>query len=282
MQKALYIDIDGTLARFHDADKAFIEAMWTPGFYISLKPFENLVAAIKLFIKDNPDVEVYVLSAVLDTEPPFVVDEKNQWLDIFLPEIDREHRIFTRAGEDKSSYLDMKGKECYLLDDYNKNLYEFVHAGGRGIKFHNNVNHRGLGAFGGSKGNLWQGDIVHFSDNPVWICKDLEKVVCKEKIIGEIYYHQSKESVQYLEKEADYFKQRVIDTLDTNQFIDIYLHEGSDKSWIYNNVSGIGLQKVEYKDFVNPPKSIDEKIDSAKERSEKNDKEINFNEDLEK
>ena len=181
MQKALFIDIDGTLARFHDADKAFIEAMWTPGFYISLKPFENLVAAIKLFIENNPDVEVYVLSAVLDTEPPFVIDEKNKWLDIFLPEIDKEHRIYTRAGDDKSDYLDMQGSECYLLDDYNKNLYEFEHAGGRGIKFHNDVNHRGLGAFGGSKGNLWQGDIVHFSDSLKKICSDLENCVCKGK-----------------------------------------------------------------------------------------------------
>lgn len=43
----------------------------------------------------------------------------------------------------------MKEKECYLLDDYNKNIYEFIHAGGRGIKFHNDVNHRGLGTFGG-------------------------------------------------------------------------------------------------------------------------------------
>ena len=185
MQKALFIDIDGTLARFHDADKTFIEAMWTPGFYISLKPFENLVAAVKLFIEKNPDVEVYVLSAVLDTEPPFVVDEKNKWLDIFLPEIDREHRIFTRAGEDKSAYLDMQGHECYLLDDYNKNLYEFEHAGGSGIKFHNDVNHRGLGAFGGSRGNLWQGDIVHFSDSPEKICSDLKECISKVRSINE-------------------------------------------------------------------------------------------------
>lgn len=64
MKKTLFIDIDGTLARFHDADKTFIEAMWTPGFYISLKPFENLVAAVKLFIKENPDVEVFILSAL--------------------------------------------------------------------------------------------------------------------------------------------------------------------------------------------------------------------------
>lgn len=195
MQKTLFVDIDGTLARFHDADEAFIEAMWTPGFYISLKPFENLVAAIKQFIEKNPDVKVYVLSAVLDTEPPFVVDEKNKWLDIFIPEIEREHRIFTRAGDDKSTYLDMQGRDCYLLDDYNKNLYEFEYAGGRGIKFHYDVNHRGLGAFGGSKGSLWQGDIVHFSDNPAKTCSDLQNCISKSKSINDKIFYARERSM---------------------------------------------------------------------------------------
>ena len=181
MKKAVYIDMDGTLARFHDADKIFIEAMWTPGFYVNLKPFENLVDAVKLFIKQNPDVDVYVLSAVLDTDPPFVVGEKNAWLDKYLPEIDKEHRIFTRAGDDKSQYIDLSSKECFLLDDFNKNLYEFEDAGGISIKFHNDVNHRGLGEFGGSKGNLWEGAIVHYDKVPEVTCMHLEGLVGKIK-----------------------------------------------------------------------------------------------------
>lgn len=176
-KKGCFIDIDGTLARFHDADKMFIEAMWTPGFYIGLKPFESLVEAVRLFKERNPDVEVFTLSAVLDTDPPFVIGEKNAWLDKYLPFIDREHRIFTDAGEDKSEYIDMDAFDCTLLDDYNKNLYEFELAGGHAIKFHNDVNHRGLGEFGGSKGNLWTGDIVHHYDSPEKICRDLEVLI---------------------------------------------------------------------------------------------------------
>ncbi len=188
-KKALYIDMDGTLARFHDADKMFIEAMWTPGFYVNLKPFENLVDAIKLFKERNPDTDVYVLSAVLDTDPPFIVGEKNEWFDKYLPEISRDHRIYTRAGEDKSDYIDMAVKECFLLDDFNKNLYEFENAGGNGIKFHNDINHRGLGEFGGSKGNLWEGSIVHYYDTPERICGDLEDIVFglekeKERVVN--------------------------------------------------------------------------------------------------
>lgn len=177
MKKSLYVDIDGTLARFHDADKLFIEAMWTPGFYINLVPFENLIDGIKLFIKQHPDVEVNVLSAVLDTDPPFIEGEKNAWLDKYLPEINRQHRIYTRAGDDKSEYIDTASKKCFLIDDYNKNLYEFEAGGGTSIKFHNDINHRGLGEYGGSKGNLWQGEIINYNDAPEKICVDLESII---------------------------------------------------------------------------------------------------------
>lgn len=173
MKKRLFVDIDGTLAQFHDVDKTFIEAMWTHGFYVGLKPFENLVNGIKLFIKENPDVEVYVLSAYLDTEPPFIVDEKNKWLDVHLPEIPKERRIFTRAGENKADYIGKLGLGDYLLDDYNKNLHEFEAAGGHAIKFRNDVNHKGRGAYGGETGPLWGGSIISYDDTPGSIAYDL-------------------------------------------------------------------------------------------------------------
>ncbi len=176
-KKALYVDMDGTLARFHDVEKRFIEEMWTPGFYVNMKPFANLTAAIALFINRNPDVEVYLLSAVLDTDPPFIEGEKNAWMDKYLPEIDTAHRIFTRAGEDKSQYIDLENHECFLLDDYNKNLYEFEVAGGQGIKFCNDINHRGMGEFGGSKGFLWTGALVHYESSPQQLCRDLAEIV---------------------------------------------------------------------------------------------------------
>ena len=173
MAKRLFLDMDGTLARFHDVDKTFIEAMWQPGFYTGLKPFVNMVEGIKTFIKDHPDVEVYVLSAVLDTEPPFVVDEKNAWLDHYLPEIPAERRIFTRAGENKADYIGAIGDGDFLVDDYNKNLHEFQAAGAHSIKFRNDVNHQGKGAYGGEKGPLWDGDIISYNDIPESIAQQL-------------------------------------------------------------------------------------------------------------
>lgn len=177
MGKRLFLDMDGTLARFHDVDKTFIEAMWQPGFYTNLKPFENMVKGIKNFIKEYPDVEVCVLSAVLDTEPPFVIDEKNAWLDKYLPEIPSERRIFTRAGENKADYIGEIGPNDYLVDDYNKNLLEFEAAGAHSIKFHNDINHQGKGAYGGEIGPLWEGQIIHYNDDPAEITYELSLMV---------------------------------------------------------------------------------------------------------
>ena len=172
-QKRLFLDMDGTLARFHDVDKLFIEAMWQQGFYTSLKPFENMVEGIRVFMQNNPDVEVYLLSAVLDTEPPFVVDEKNAWLDYYLPEILAVRRIFTRAGTNKTDYIGSISANDYLIDDYNKNLYEFETAGGHSIKFRNDVNHQGKGSYGGEKGPLWNGNIVSYDSSPSEIAEQL-------------------------------------------------------------------------------------------------------------
>lgn len=182
MSKRLFLDMDGTLARFHDVDKTFIEAMWQQGFYVGLEPFENMVEAVRIFMKDHPEVEVYVLSAVLDTEPPFVVHEKNAWLDRYLPEIPMERRIFTRAGHNKTEYIGVVGAGDYLLDDYNKNLREFEAAGAHAIKFRNDVNHQGKGAYGGECGPLWEGAMVSYNSSSENIVKHLVEIVVHDRI----------------------------------------------------------------------------------------------------
>lgn len=180
----LFVDMDGTLARFHDVDKKFIEAMWTPTFYSSMLPFENMVEGLKRLISQRPDVEVYLLSAVLDTDPPFVMGEKNEWLDRYLPELAESNRIFTRAGTNKADYIGEIGKGDFLLDDYNKNLHEFAAAGGRSIKFRNDVNHQGRGAYGGEAGPLWAGDMVSYDSSPDEIAEQLSAILAPERTRG--------------------------------------------------------------------------------------------------
>lgn len=175
MKKRVYIDMDGTLCRFHDAEHNYIEKMWEKGFYIGLKPFEDFVKAVSLCINRNPDTEFYILSAVLETEPPFAEGEKREWLHNHLPQIPDDKMIFIPAGADKAQFIEQIDENCYLIDDYNKNLREWQQSGGTAIKFVNDINNRGLGAYGGEKGGLWDGRKIYYNNYPYEICKQLER-----------------------------------------------------------------------------------------------------------
>ncbi|MBQ7131220.1 MAG: hypothetical protein IJO29_01490 [Oscillospiraceae bacterium] len=160
--------MDGTLCRFHD-EVGYLERMFEKGFFESLKPFDDFVYGLRLYMQANPKVEVYILSAAVDGEPPYCRAEKNDWIDQYLPEIDKEHRIFTKVGQDKSDFIPGGIRSTdYLYDDYNKNLEEWRASGGCAIKCKNNINHRGL------VGELWNGDIIANEGNPMQICRDLE------------------------------------------------------------------------------------------------------------
>ena len=172
-KKRLLVDMDGTLARFHDQAN-YLERMFEKDFFRELEPFTNMVEGVRQFMQDHPDVEVFIVSARVIGEPPYCEVEKNAWLDRYLPEIDREHRIFTDIGHSKAEYLPGGAtKDDYLLDDYNRGLNLFMYDGGSAIKCHNNINQRGLGAYGGEKGQLWTGAMVHVDDRPEMISAEL-------------------------------------------------------------------------------------------------------------
>lgn len=146
----IFVDMDGTIARFHD-ENLYLERMFEKGFFRDLKPFENAVAAIEKLVNDST-AEIYILSATLNS---CSLDEKNQWLDKYLPNIDKDHRIFTSLNVPKSEAIghQLTDKDI-LIDDYNKNLLEWEKAGGTSVKAKNNINHKGL------HGELWKGEIV--------------------------------------------------------------------------------------------------------------------------
>lgn len=173
-KKRLFLDMDGTLARFHD-EVQYLERMYEEGFFRNLVPFENMVNGIKQFISEHPDVEVYILSSKVIGEPPYCEAEKHAWLDQYLPEIDRDHRIFPDIGVPKTDYIHGLSKNDFLLDDYNHGLEQFLSAGSNAIKCHNNINQRGTGAYGGEAGSLWIGPMVHITDKPEMISAELAK-----------------------------------------------------------------------------------------------------------
>ena len=137
-----FVDMDGTLAVYPSTKEAWWEVK---GIFKFLTPQEKVVKAIKRLIENGQ--EVFILSAY-NTDFPFALAEKDQWLDEYLPEVDKNHRIYTKVGESKVASVPGGVKVTdILLDDYNGNLEKWSEAGGVGIKLLNGLNNR----------NTWDG-----------------------------------------------------------------------------------------------------------------------------
>ena len=152
-KQRLFVDMDGTLAEFKTVDT--LETLYEKDYFINLKPNENVLGAIKQLIADN-DIDVYILSAYL-TDSRYALEEKNAWLDKYLPELPQEKRLFVPCGTDKSVAVPgLIRPDDYLLDDYTKNLSEWEPPA-RGIKLINGINHTN---------GTWQGDKIQFTHAP--------------------------------------------------------------------------------------------------------------------
>ncbi len=139
MKVNLFLDMDGTLAKFY-ANPNYMEKMFEPNYFATLKPYA-IVDTIKEIIKEMPIVKVMVLSACVDTD--YCEEEKQIWLDHYLPEIPQENRAFCKVGEDKTDLARLLvGKEDIniLLDDYSVNLEQWKAQGWVAIKFVNGIN----------------------------------------------------------------------------------------------------------------------------------------------
>lgn len=173
----LFIDLDGTVARFYDASPNYLEQMYEKGYFRNLQPYEEMTEGIKLFMEQHKDVEVFALSAKVNGEPPYCEVEKQEWLDEYLPEIDREHRLFTEIGHNKAEYIPNGiSNTDVLYDDYNKNLIDWENSGGVALKCHNNINMKGLGAYGGDK-VMWEGQVLKNDIEPQEIANSLYETV---------------------------------------------------------------------------------------------------------
>lgn len=152
-RQRLFVDMDGTLAEFKTVDT--LETLYEKDYFINLKPNENVLGAIKQLIADN-DIDVYILSAYL-TDSRYALEEKNAWLDKYLPELPQEKRLFVPCGTDKSVAVPgLIRPDDYLLDDYTKNLSEWEPPA-RGIKLINGIYHTN---------GTWQGDKIQFTHAP--------------------------------------------------------------------------------------------------------------------
>lgn len=136
-KKRLFVDLDGTLAVFKPVDT--LEVLYEKKYFLNLQPQQTVVDAIKYIMKKHPEIEVNILSAVL-SDSKYALEEKNNWIDRYLPEITSEHRLFPLCGESKRDFIDGGiSASDFLLDDYTVNLNEWEPPA-RGIKLMNGIN----------------------------------------------------------------------------------------------------------------------------------------------
>lgn len=169
-RKRLFIDMDGTLAEYRTFES--MEQYFQKGYFSSLKPLQNVVDAIKEFHKNNPDVEIFILSACpADSDAP---SEKNEWLNKYLPEVKTENRIYTIIGQNKRDFIPGGiTRNDYLLDDYPHNLHDWCKEGS-GIKLFNGLN---------ANSEKWQDSCISYKNTASHIAKALADIIERGEIV---------------------------------------------------------------------------------------------------
>lgn len=167
----LFIDLDGTLAVFTPVKQ--METLYQKGYFQNLKPYGNALEGLKLYMKENPETEVFILSSVL-SDSKYALQEKQAWLDQYLPQIDRDHRLFPPCGSDKSAFVPGGVKITdILVDDYTDNLFSWQTAGGAGVKMMNGIN--------GTKGR-WQERRLNAHSLPEAMASQLSHLVSRMEL----------------------------------------------------------------------------------------------------
>lgn len=136
-KKNLFIDMDGVLAEWREDQTA--KDTYRKGYFENLRPYSNVVDAVRQIISLYPDIYVYILSAVYP-DNNHAISEKRCWLKKYLPEIADENIFFVDCGCKKSVICPGMSFDDVLLDDYNANLDDWKQHGGTAVKVYNEVN----------------------------------------------------------------------------------------------------------------------------------------------
>lgn len=142
--KTLYVDMDGTLAKWNE--KATPQEVASNGYFRNRELQNNLLDALNMLSNDG--YAIYILSSAY--QDGHSEDDKKWWLkhhNISFP------AIFVPYGDCKKDYVKKEGTN-FLLDDFSHNLREWeTDINFVSIKFRNEIN--------GRKGT-WRGaDVSH-------------------------------------------------------------------------------------------------------------------------
>lgn len=142
MLKRIYCDMDGVLATFNP--HATPDQLLQAGYFLN-RPAENEMIGIIKELASDPQNEVFILSCVIPEIAERAIEEKNAWLDKYLPEVQKSHRLYPHCGTDKVKAIGV-GELCkydILLDDHSPNCRLWQKKNGIAIKILNGINGNG-------------------------------------------------------------------------------------------------------------------------------------------
>lgn len=154
--KKIFLDLDGTLANFN-VENALERFDKECGFFASLDAYTG-IEVINEMAKTH---EIFIISASPNEQAD---KDKMKWIKKYLFNIKKENITLCRIGENKAKTIQEKysikiDPKCYLLDDYTKNLHEWISFGGTGIKRLTDVSDNSR--------KLWRGlELAHLQDLP--------------------------------------------------------------------------------------------------------------------
>lgn len=110
MKEIIQLDMDDTIADFcgHEIFKGIdvndhnCTAMYEPGFFLSLKPVEGALKAVRQLIRLGFDVQITTQPVA---ESPHSYAEKIQWLGMWFPELIQKVNMTQDKGLIRGDYL---------------------------------------------------------------------------------------------------------------------------------------------------------------------------------
>lgn len=150
MHKRYYIDMDGTLVKYdRNAYTGKNPLFLQPGqhYFLNLEPDRKMLAFVDKLIKlcRYTGDEVFILTSIPMAGSIFNehFHDKIIWLAKWLPAIDITHIIISVTNKrDAAEYINNHKltKNDILIDDYNKNLNDWINGSGIAYKYSNGIN----------------------------------------------------------------------------------------------------------------------------------------------
>ena len=157
-----WIDMDGVLAKYHRkdykcADPKFLH--YGEHYFRTLEPIQKMVDAVKELdaeCKRTGKGKVIILTGIHYVSNPLLeehIQDKLAWLHEYLPNLDTNTQFAPTTDNKPIQAMLFKGtaltRNDILIDDFNKNLYDWEAYSGTPIKFLNGTNN--ANTFSGEK-----------------------------------------------------------------------------------------------------------------------------------